>query len=94
MELDPSGWFELIADLNHQSGNGLVWTWTWTRSDGPEPWPMLLVSRPADRRSRVEGSMEQQVWEVAQLHQIIDRMARMLIAHMACQAIQWLSMKE
>lgn len=37
----------------------------------------------------MEKTVRKQVLEVAQLHQIITRMARVLEAHMACEEIEW-----
>jgi hypothetical protein len=37
-----SGQFGLIDDLDCQFGKGLGWTLIWTRSDGPEPFVILL----------------------------------------------------
>jgi hypothetical protein len=54
-----------------------------------EPVSILL-----DRRSRIERTARQQARDVSQLHQIIDRMARMLEAHVAREEVQWRGMKE
>jgi len=52
------------------------------------------VSTLGDWRSQMEQTVRQQVREVTQLHQMIDRMARMLEAHMAREEEQWLGLKE
>lgn len=52
------------------------------------------VSAPGHKRSRMERIVRQQVCEVTQLHRPIDRMARILKAHVARDEVQWRSMKE
>jgi len=52
------------------------------------------VSAPGDCRSRMERTVRQQACEATQLHQTIDRMARMLEAQAARDEAQWLGMRE
>lgn len=58
------------------------------RNESAEP-----VSALGDLRSRMEHPVRQQGCEVTQLHQTIDRMTRMLEAHVARQEAQWCCMK-
>ena len=53
-----------------------------------------LASALGDWRSELERHMRQQAQKVTQLHQTIDRMARMPESRVACDDEQWLSMKE
>lgn len=62
---------------------------TGLRNENSEP-----VSSPGDWKSRMEGTVRLQAHEVTQLHQTIDRMARVLEARAARQEAQWRSMKE
>lgn len=59
------------------------------RNETSEP-----VRALGDWRSRMERTVRQQEHEVTQLHQTIDRMARMLVADMAHNEAQWHGMKE
>jgi len=52
------------------------------------------VSPLGDWRSRMESTRRQQVCEVAQLHQTVDKTARMLKADTACGETQCLSMQQ
>jgi len=52
------------------------------------------VSTLGDCRSRMVGTVRQQACEVTQLHQSIDRIARMLDVHVVCEEAQWRGMKE
>jgi len=58
------------------------------RNETSEP-----VGAPGDWRSRMECTMRQQEHEVTQLHQTIDRMARMLAAPAAREEVPWLGIK-
>jgi len=52
------------------------------------------ASAPVDWRSRMERTMRQQALKVMQLHQTIDRIARMLEAHAVREEAQSHGMKE
>jgi hypothetical protein len=52
------------------------------------------LSALGDWRSQIDQTVRQHVCEVTQLHQMIDRMARMLEEHAAREEAQWLGMKE
>jgi hypothetical protein len=52
------------------------------------------VSVESDWRSRIEQTVRQQALEVTQLHQTIDRMARMLEAHTVWEEVQWCRVNE
>jgi len=52
------------------------------------------ASTLGDWRSRMQSTMRQQVGEVTQLLESIDRMASMLKAHTARQVAQWLRIKK
>jgi len=59
------------------------------RNETSEP-----VSAPGHWRSRMEWTVRQQARKVTQLHQTIDRMARMLEAHAAWEEAQLHGMEE
>jgi len=51
-------------------------------------------SAAGDWRSRMERTMRQQAREVAQLHQTVDKMARLVEANAVCEETQWLGMRK
>jgi hypothetical protein len=55
---------------------------------------LVLVSAPGDRRSSMQRKVRQQACKGTQLHQTIDRRARILDTHSVREKVQWLAMKE
>jgi len=51
-------------------------------------------SAPGDWRSQKERMMRQQAREMAQLHQMVDKTAKLLEAFAACKEMQWLGLRK
>jgi hypothetical protein len=54
---------------------------------------LMSSSAPGDRRSRLETTMMQLAREIAQLHQMVNKIATLLEGHAVCEKTQWLGMR-